>query len=410
MALAGQCIVEGRRMNDPVVITGVGFCSPLGHTLGELTQAILSGQSGIRAVTQFPANEHPSRIAGSIDHVPCPAGWESKVRGLNRLERALLWSWTECLRCADLLAKREMLKVGVVLGLGCEWNIAWEEEAVVPLAIDSPSALNTIRRMLNLQGPSVTLSAACASGNYAIAVARQWLRLGLVDVCLAGGADMAVTPLTLAGFGNLRALSRRNDEPAQASRPFDRDRDGFVLSEGSAMVSLERRVDADRRGIPILAEIAGFGASSDAYHLVSPCPDGVAAASAIRQALADAQLNADEIDYINAHATGTPLGDVSETKALNAALGSAADAIPVSATKSMSGHLLTAAASFEAIVGIIAMQNSAIPPTINLDNVDPDCGLNHVAHQPQERRVATVLSNSFGFGGSNTALILKRAA
>lgn len=397
-------------MIEPVVVTGAGVCSPLGHDLRDIAHALIIGKSGISAVTQFNATDHPSRIAGSVAEIPTTTGFELQSRGMCRLERALLWCLVEALKSAELWKQRASRNIGIVLGLGCEWHIEWEEKNSARLSSQSKSALETVCRLLKIHGPTVTLSAACASGNFALALARQWLRHGLVDVCLAGGADMAVTPLTLAGFGNLRALSRQNDEPAKASRPFDRDRDGFVLSEGAAILTLETKREARRRGIPTMAEVAGFGASSDAHHMVSPCPDAKAATLAIQYALDDAGLNADQIDYVNAHGTGTPLGDVCETKALQTALGSSAATIPVSATKSMTGHLLTAAASFEALAGIVAMQNGVIPPTINLDNPDPECELNHVAHRAQEQRVDTVLSNSFGFGGSNTALILKRAA
>jgi 3-oxoacyl-[acyl-carrier-protein] synthase II len=262
-------------------------------------------------------------------------------------------------------------------------------------------------RWLGLSGPTLTVSAACASGNYALAQARQWIELGWVDVCLAGACDMAVTPMSLAGFGNLRALSRRNAEPRAASRPFDRGRDGFVMGEGGALFVLEPAPAAARRSARAYAEVAGFGASSDAHNMVIPSPDPEPAVAAVRQALADAAVTPGSIDYINAHATSTPVGDVAESRVLHTVLGDAARRVPISSTKSMTGHLLTAAAAAEALACLVAMERSALPPTINLDDPDPECDLCHVANEARPGRVKVAVSNSFGFGGSNTCLVLK---
>jgi 3-oxoacyl-[acyl-carrier-protein] synthase II len=265
------------------------------------------------------------------------------------------------------------------------------------------------RQRLALTGPAVSLSAACASGNYALALARRWLRLGWVDVCLAGACDMAITPMTLASFGNLRALSRRNDDPQAASRPFDAGRDGFVMGEGGALFVLEPADAARRRGAQVYAEVAGCGASSDAYNMVIPSPHLEPAIAAMRQALADARVNPDEVGYVNAHATSTPVGDQAEARVLGTVFGAALLQVPVSSTKSMTGHLLTAAAAIEAIACIAALQNQAIPPTINLHDPDPECRLLHVPNSAQERPVRVTVSNSFGFGGSNTCLVLRAA-
>jgi 3-oxoacyl-[acyl-carrier-protein] synthase II len=301
----------------------------------------------------------------------------------------------------------------LVLGLGAEWSITWEADAirggnrVSNPKQDSASIISETRRKLEISGPVASVSAACASGNYAIALGRRWLELGWVDVCLAGACDMAVTPMSLAGFGNLRALSRRNAEPQLASRPFDRGRDGFVMGEGGAMFVLEPASTARRRSARAYAEVAGCGARSDAYHMVIPSPDPEPAATAVRQALADADVNPDQVDYVNAHATSTPRGDTAEAQVLAKVFGEAVQKIPVSSTKSMTGHMLTGAAAMEALACLIAIERSALPPTINLDDPDPECNLCHVANQTRPQSVRVAISNSFGFGGSNTCLVLK---
>jgi len=307
------------------------------------------------------------------------------------------------------------VRVGFVLGTATEWLALWEydcqsggKRVYRPQEQELP-VVQSVRQRLGLTGPAVSVSAACASGNYALALAKRWLEQGWVDVCLAGAADMAMTPMVLAGFGNLRALSRRNDDPAGASRPFDLERDGFVMGEGGAIFVLERAETARQRSARAYGRVAGCAASSDAYNMVIPSPDPEPAIAAMRQALADARIDPADCDYINAHATSTPVGDIAETRVLEAVFGSAIERIPVSSTKSMTGHLLTAAAAVEALACLVAMQHQAIPPTINLHAPDPECSLCHVANQTQEHRVKVAVSNSFGFGGSNTCLVLAAA-
>ena len=243
----------------------------------------------------------------------------------------------------------------------------------------------------------------------AISQARSWLRLGWSDAVIAGGCDMAVTGMSLAGFGNLRALSRRNDSPAEASRPFDAQRDGFVVGEGGAALLMERADDARRRGASPQAIVAGYGATSDAYHMVIPNPDPAPAAEAVRLALADAGLNPEQVDYVNAHATATPVGDACEARVLALALGEHLRHVPVSSTKSMTGHLLSGASAIEALACIVALRESAVPPTINLNDPDPACPLRHVPNEAIPHRVHAAVSNSFGFGGSNACLVLRAA-
>jgi 3-oxoacyl-[acyl-carrier-protein] synthase II len=261
-----------------------------------------------------------------------------------------------------------------------------------------------------MTGPAMTIGAACASANMALGLARRWLSLRWVDAVLAGGCDRAVTPMCLSGFGNLGALSSRNDDPASASRPFDRGRDGLVLGEGGALFVLEPASQARRRSVRAYAEVAGFGAASDAYHMVIPSTDSQAAATAIRHALADASVALEEVDYINAHATSTLIGDTAEARAIKTVFGDLTVQIPVSATKSMTGHALSGAAALDAVACLTALQRQALPPTINLTDPDPECDLCHVACQSQPHPVEVVLSNSFGFGGSNTCLVLRKVA
>jgi len=395
-----------------VWITGVGLATPLGHDFETLERNLLEGRSGVVAVSSFPTVDYPSRIAAPVTAIPCPPSQSPERFGhLPRIERAALWSIESALRDSGWWDRRHEVHVGLVLGLGAEWMELWEVDRlaggdrVQDPAQDERSTLDRVRAALKLNGPSVTVSAACAASNFAFEIGRNWIRRGLADVCVVGGCEMAVTPVGLATFGNLRALSRRNDEPARASRPFDKGRDGFVLGEGGVFCVLEASDRARGRGANAYAEVAGFGASSDAHHHVIPSPDPAPASRAVRQALRDARVEPHEIDHINAHATGTPVGDAGEAAVLRLVFGEALDAIPTNSTKSMTGHLLTAAGAIEALACITAMRRGAIPPTINLD--EPDADLFLVAREAMPRRVSTVVSNSFGFGGANSCLVLR---
>jgi 3-oxoacyl-[acyl-carrier-protein] synthase II len=398
-------------IDDSIWITGIGASTPLGHGFDAIASNLLAGRSGIRAVTEFPVLDQPSRIAGRIDRIPCPAGWSIEDFERRRpLERVALWSCVAALRDSGWWDRRREIRVGLVLGLGAEWLITWEGDALPegsPQPWSPEPTLALVRDELGLVGPSVALSAACASGNHALAVARQWLKLGWADICVAGACEMAVTPISMACFGNLRALSRRNDDPASACRPFDTARDGFVIGEGGAAFVLERSSTARVRGARAYASVAGFGSSSDAYHAVIPSPETGPAVLAMRQGLAEAEVSPGRVSYVNAHAPGTPVGDMLEANALAIVLGEETARVPVSSTKSMTGHLLTAAGAIEAIACIAAIEHQAIPPTVNLDDPDPRCPLHHVANQSRPHSVDVVVSNSFGFGGSNTCLVLR---
>ncbi len=405
-------------MNHPtgVYITGVGAATPLGHSYRAIAEGLLAGRSGVTAISGFDASEHPSQIGGQVRKVPCPPGLDPESFATqHRLQQLMVWCCANALADSGWWDRRHEVRLGLVMGIGAEWLVVWETDAlrggsqIYGPEMDTPSMLETTRRQLGLSGPVASVSAACASGNYAIAQARRWLELGWVDVCLAGACDMAVTPLSMAGFGNLRALSRRNAEPQAASRPFDKKRDGFVMSEGGAVFVLEPEATARRRSARAYARVAGCGASSDAHNMVIPSPDPGPATAAMRQALADARLEPAAVDYINAHATSTPVGDLAEARVLEAVFGAHLRAVPVSSTKSMTGHLLTAAAAVEALACLIAMERGALPPTINLDEPDPDCRLCHVANQARPHKVRVAVSNSFGFGGSNTCLVLTAA-
>jgi 3-oxoacyl-[acyl-carrier-protein] synthase II len=396
---------------EAVWITGLGASTPVGNDFETIAANLLAGRSGIRLVDEFPVHDHPSRIAGRVSGIPCPSGWDPDEFASRRpLEQLVVSCCVEALRDSGWWDRREFVRIGLVLGLGAEWLITWEGDALLANSAQvwrPEGYVNRAMSELGLVGPSLGLSAACASGNHALSVARQWLRMGWADVCLAGGCDMAVTPMSMGCFGNLRALSRRNDEPTLASRPFDSARDGFVIGEGGAVFVLEPASTARSRGARAYASVAGFGSSSDAYHAVIPSPDPAPAARAMRQAMVEAHVDPSEVDYVNAHAPGTPVGDVLEASALAMVLGDATSRVPVSSTKSMTGHLLTAAGAVEVIACIAAIKKQALPPTINLDDPDPKCPLRHVPNQAEAASVAVAMSNSFGFGGSNTCLVLR---
>jgi 3-oxoacyl-[acyl-carrier-protein] synthase II len=397
-----------------VWITGVATATPLGNTYAEFADQLLAGRSGVTRVQGFDVSDHPSQIAGQLREVPCPAGADTEeFSRLHRLEQLMRWCCIGALRDSGWWERRSEVRIGLALGVGAEWLEVWETDALAggrrvwQPERDVESMISRTRRVLGLSGPTVSVSAACASGNVALSQARQWLALGWVDVCLAGACDMAVTPMALAGFGNLRALSRRNAEPQSASRPFDRQRDGFVMGDGGAVFVLEPSATARRRDARVYAEVAGYGARSDAFNMVIPSPDPEPATAAVRAALADAGCEPSEVDYINAHATSTPVGDVAEARVLGAVFGEDVRRVPISSTKSMTGHLLTAAAAVEALACLAAMQRGALPPTINLHEPDPECDLCHVANEARPAKVRVAMSNSFGFGGSNTCLVLR---
>jgi 3-oxoacyl-[acyl-carrier-protein] synthase II len=403
--------------SDPVWITGLGMATPLGLDFETLTDNLLAGRSGVRHVTHFDASDHPSKVAGILPQLKAPEGWPvDDFEKLGSREQVLIWSAVNALQDAGCWDNRSDIRIGLVVGLGAEWVLTWELDLgtggkrILDPVNDVSDLTTFTREALGITGPAATVAAACASGNVALAQARRWVQRGWVDICLAGACDRSISPMAMAGFGNLGALTKRNDSPETASRPFDRDRDGFIMGEGGAFFVLESASRARKRGAIAYGEVAGVGATSDAYHLVIPSSDPGPCIRAIRTALQDARLNPEEIDYINAHATSTPVGDAFEARALREVFGDSARTIPVSATKSMIGHLLSAASSIEALACLAAFRRNAIHPTINLDNPDPECDLCHVANTAREQPVRTALSNSFGFGGSNICVVLRSVA
>ena len=403
-------------MTQRIWFTGVGAATPLGHDFATFAENLLDGKSGVSSQPLLPNDLGTRQNIAAVGEIPVPPGWDAAAFGrFNRLEQLCLSCAARALQDAGLEAERGELRIGIVLGLGGEYLRVWELDTlaggnrVYTPERDVLSVAHFVHRELELNGPAVAAAAACASGGYALGVARRWIQLGWVDACLAGGCDL-ITPMSYGGFYNLRALSRREDSPAAASRPFDRARDGFVMGEGGSVFVLESDASVRQRDAYRYAEFAGFGATSDASHMVIPSSEPGPASRAVRAALADAGVDPDEVDYVNAHAAGTPVGDRAEARVLQLALGSAVSRVPVSSTKSMTGHLLSGAAAVEALACLVAIRHRAIPPTINLDDPDPECDLLHVPHHARPAPVRVVASNSLGFGGSNTCLVLRRAA
>ncbi|NDC53866.1 MAG: beta-ketoacyl-[acyl-carrier-protein] synthase family protein [Planctomycetia bacterium] len=408
-------MVAHHEASRAAAITGVGVVSPLGASFAAVADELLAGRSGVREIAAAAGARAGRQFAAPVVEVPVPA-WPgcADFAELGRLEQLCLAPSAAALVDAGPAAVSAGTRLGIVLGIGAEHLKAWELDFLAggrrvfePRRDDT--LVHRLARRLGIAGPAVTVAAACASSGYALALGRAWLEAGQVDACLVGGCDI-LSPTAIAAFHNLRALSRRCDDPARASRPFDRDRDGFVMGEGGAFFLLEHRAAAARRGARVYGELVGVGMSSDAHHMVAPCGDPREAARAISTALADAGIEPAGVDYVNAHAAGTPVGDAAEAGAIRLAFGAAADAIPVSSTKSMSGHLVSGAAAFEAVACLAAIHRNTVPPTINLDAVDPACALDHVPHVARRRRVDVAVSNSFGFGGANLCLVIRRAA
>lgn len=406
-----------------VVVTGLGMLTPLGNTVDATWEGILAGRSGISMIDHFDTTAYSTRFAGLIRDFDIEPYMPAKeARRLDEFIQYGMAAGLQAFADAGLEVTAENApRIGVAGGAGIGGLSSIERSHEV-LMKDGPrkispffvpgSIINMTAGMLairlGLKGPNIALVTACTTGTHSIGLAGRLISYGDADVMLAGGSEKGSSPLGMAGFAAARALSTRNDNPQIASRPWDKDRDGFVLGDGGGMIVLEEYEHAKARGAKIYAELIGFGMSDDAFHMTSPPEGGEGAAAAMRNAIRDAGIAASEIDYINAHGTSTPAGDIAESQAIASVLGEHAQKVAVSSTKSMIGHLLGAAGAVEAIFSILAIRDNIAPPTINLDNPDTGCTLDYVPHKARPMKINTVLSNSFGFGGTNGSLIFRR--
>ncbi|MFV0277645.1 MAG: beta-ketoacyl-ACP synthase II [Parahaliea sp.] len=411
--------MKGRR----VVVTGLGMVSPVGLTVKETWENILAGRSGAATIDAFDVSAYTTRFSASVRGFdPSPYMPAKDARKMDVFVQYGMVAGIQAMEDSGFeVTEANAPRVGCAIGSGIG-GIGQIEKNTEVVRLSGPrrispffvpgSIINMIAGNLsiryNMQGPNLALVTACTSGTHNIGLGARLISQGDADAMLVGGAEMATTPVGLGGFAAARALSTRNDDPQAASRPWDRDRDGFVLGDGAGVLLLEEYESAKARGATLYAELTGFGMSSDAYHMTLPPEDGRGAANAMRNALRDAELAAGELDYINAHGTSTNAGDMAESKAVQSVMGPAAERVAVSSTKSMIGHLLGAAGAVEAIFSVLAIRDQVAPPTINLDNPDEGCVLNYVPHTAQQREIRTVLSTSFGFGGTNGSLIFRR--
>jgi 3-oxoacyl-[acyl-carrier-protein] synthase II len=419
----GNSMVSSKAKDNRVVITGMGAITPVGLNVADFWQGITAGRSGVGPITQFDASQHPTQIAASVKGFD-PTHYVEKREGrrMARFTHFALAATKQALQDAQLdLAREDPTRVGLEIGSAIG-GIEVIEEQSLRLREGGPRQINPIfvpsviiniapchiAVLLGIKGPANAPVAACATGAVAIGEATRRLQCGDADVMIAGGTESAMTPLAVVSFSRLGALSTRNDEPERACRPFDADRDGTVMGEGAAIVVLETLEHALRRGAPIQAEVVGYGFTVDAYHIVAPEPSGDGAARAMSLALAEAGLSPGEIGYICAHGTGTVLNDPSETAAIKTTFGEAAYRVPISANKSMLGHMFGAAGSISVIQAVKVIQEGLIPPTINLDNPDPECDLDYVPNVARRATVDAAIANAFGVGGQNATLALLR--
>ncbi len=406
-----------------VVVTGLGSITPLGNTLTDYWEGLLKGQSGIGPITLFDASRHACRIAGEVKNFDPQAYMDRKeAKRMDRFAQFAVAASKQALADSGfVIDDLNATQVGVLIGTGIGGLKVLEEQEevyltrgpdrcspfMIPMMIANMAAgLTAIHT--GAKGPNSCTVTACAAGSNAVGDAFRLIQRGYAQAMICGGTEAAVTHLSVAGFASARALSTRNDDPTRASRPFDRDRDGFVLGEGAGILFLEELEQALGRGAKIYAEIIGYASTCDAYHMTAPTPGGEGAARAIELCLKDAALNPNQISYINAHGTSTAANDPTETTAIKKALGNNAAQVAISSTKSMTGHLLGGSGGIEAVATVMAVAQDQIPSTINLDNPDPDCDLDYVPHQSRSQVVKVALSNSFGFGGHNVTLAFKK--
>ncbi len=406
-----------------VVVTGLGMLSPLGNTVADSWSAALAGKSGIGPITRFDTTGYPCTIAGSIRDFDVTKYMPAKeARRMDLFMQYGVAAGVQAIADSGIeVTDANRARIGLVMGAGIgglatiEENYSKYLEAKGPKKI-SPfyipaSIVNMISGHLSIMygitGPNLAVITACTTSTHALGIGMRTIQYGDADVVVAGGAEMAQTPTAVGGFSQARALSTRNDEPTQASRPWDRERDGFVMGDGAGAVVLEEYEAARKRGARIYAELIGFGMSGDAFHITAPPEDGAGARLSMENSLRDAGINPDEVQHVNAHATSTPLGDVAETTAMKNAFGAHAAKLAVSGTKSMTGHLLGAAGVVEGIFSVLAIRDQVAPPTINLDHPGEGCDLDYVPHTARQMKIETVVSNSFGFGGTNGTLVFR---
>jgi 3-oxoacyl-[acyl-carrier-protein] synthase II len=403
-----------------VVVTGMGAISPLGNDAASTWQAVREGRSGIDVIENFDASALPVRFAGEVKGFdPADALGRKEARRSSRCCHLAVVAAREAVQNSGLDIAPEAEDVGVLIASGIG-GLEWIEKGVLALAEGGPRRVSpfTVPTMIadmpagmvaidqGAKGPNFAVVSACASGAHAIGEAAEWIRRGDATAVLAGGTEGSLTPVAISAFAAMQALSTRNDEPQRASRPFDKDRDGFVMAEGAAMFVLEELSHAQARGATIYAEIAGYGATADAYHITQPDEEGDGARRCMQRALLRAGAQPEDVDYINAHGTSTQLNDAAETRAIKRVFGDAAYRVPVSSTKSMTGHLLGAAGALEAYFSVMAIRDHYLPPTVNLETADPECDLDYVPLVGREASPSLVLSTSFGFGGHNACLAI----
>jgi 3-oxoacyl-[acyl-carrier-protein] synthase II len=406
-----------------VVITGLGLITPLGIGVKENWKALLEGRSGIGPITAFDASALPVRIAGEVDGFdPSDYIEEKEIKKMDRFIHFAIAASQMALDDSGLkITDANADRVGVIIGSGIgglpaieHYHSIYLEKGYrrvspffIPMLIIN-LASGRVSMLFGAKGPNTSVCTACATGTHAIGDAFRIIKRGEADAMIAGGTEAVITPMAVVGFTVMKALSRRNDEPEKASRPFDSDRDGFVMSEGTGIVVLESLESAMNRGARIYAEVVGYGMTGDAYHITSPSPNGEGAVKCMEATLKDAGVDPSVVNYINAHGTSTKFGDEIETMAIKKVFGDHAYRLAVSSTKSMTGHLLGAAGGVEAIISTLSICNNIVPPTINLENPDPECDLDYVPHSPREMEVNYALSNSFGFGGTNACILIRK--
>jgi len=406
-----------------IVITGMGLVSPVGNTVEESWARIRAGQSGVDWITLFDASLVANRVAGEVKNLDLVEKFgRREVRRMDRAQMLALIAAEEALDDADIeITDDNQYDVGVVVGSGIGGIVtvvqalhgfeAKGHRGVSPVIV--PALLHDgissrVSMHFGLKGPNYNITSACATSNNSLGDAADLIRMGRAKIMVAGGSEACIMPMVISGFNNMKVLTNTEDIPQKASRPFDAHRDGFVTAEGAALLILEDLDHALARGAKIYAELSGYGHTSDAFHVTAPNPDGVDAAEAMRRALQEAQISPSEVSYINAHGTGTQLNDISETLAIKLAFGEQAYNTPISSTKSMTGHILGATAATEAIFAVKAIEDNFVPPTINLETADPQCDLDYTPLNGKAHQIDHVLSNSFGFGGHNTAVVISR--